>query len=144
MIYSKSPRVRWINQPLCCVNTWTKYVGFITLQWRHNELDGFSNNQPHDCLLNCLFTHRSKKTLKLRVTGLCVGNSPVTGKFPAQRVSNAEIFSIWWRHNGYNNWYLLYWMPPNSASCQVFVSSSTRGQNGRHFADDSFRRIFVN
>ena len=26
-----------------------------------------------------------KKTSKLRVTGLCDGNSPVTGEFPAQR-----------------------------------------------------------
>ena len=34
--------------------------------------------------------HRSKKTSKLRVTGLCEGNSPVTGEFPAQRSSNAE------------------------------------------------------
>ena len=25
-------------------------------------------------------------------------NSPVTGKFPAQRASNAENGSIWWRH----------------------------------------------
>ena len=31
------------------------------------------------------------KTSKLRVTGLCEGNSPVTGEFPSQRVSNAEI-----------------------------------------------------
>ena len=23
-----------------------------TLQWRHNERDGVSNHQPHDCLLN--------------------------------------------------------------------------------------------
>ena len=30
--------------------------------------------------------------------GLCVGNSPVTGEFPAQRASNAENVSIWWRH----------------------------------------------
>ena len=30
------------------------------------------------------------KTSKLRVTGLCDGNSPVTGEFPAQRASNAE------------------------------------------------------
>ena len=28
----------------------------------------------------------------LRVTGLCEGNSPVTGEFPAQRASNAEMF----------------------------------------------------
>ena len=45
-----------------------------------------------------LFKSRSKKTSKLRVTGLCAGNSPVTGKFPAQRASNTENVSIWWRH----------------------------------------------
>ena len=43
---------------------------------------------------------RSKETLKLRVTVLCVGNSPVTCEFPAQRASNAENVSIWWRHHG--------------------------------------------
>ena len=32
-----------------------------TLLWRHNEPDGLSNHQPHDCLLNRLFGHRSKK-----------------------------------------------------------------------------------
>ena len=59
------------------------------LQWCHNERDGVSNHQPHDCLLNRLFRRRSKKTTKLRVTGLCEGNSPVTDEFPAQRASNA-------------------------------------------------------
>ena len=43
------------------------------LQWRHNERDGVSNHQPHDCLLNRLFRRRSKKTSKLRVTGLWRG-----------------------------------------------------------------------
>ena len=27
----------------------------------------------------------------------CVGNSPLTGEFPAQRASNAENVSIWWK-----------------------------------------------
>ena len=36
----------------------------------------------------------SKKTSKLRVTGLCAGNSPGTGEFPAQMVSNAENVSM--------------------------------------------------
>ena len=72
----------------------------ITLQWRHNECDGVPNHQPHDCLLNRLFRCRLKKTWKLRVTSLCEGNSPVPGEFPAQRTSDAEIFSIWWRHHG--------------------------------------------
>ena len=53
----------------------------MILQWRHNEHDSISNHQPHDCLLNCLFRCRSKKTSKLRATGFCVGNSPVTSKF---------------------------------------------------------------
>ena len=43
---------------------------------------------------------RSKKTSKLRVAGLCAGNSPVTGEFPPQMVCNAENISIWWRHHG--------------------------------------------
>ena len=70
-----------------------------TLPWRHNWRDSVFNHQPHDCLLNRLFRRRSKKTSKLRVTGLCVGNSPEAGEFPAQMASNAENVSIWWRHH---------------------------------------------
>ena len=77
----------------------------VISKWRHNESDGVSNHQPHDCLLNCLFTRRSKKTSKLCVTGLCEGNSPVTSEFPAQRASNVENLSIWWcRHGDKNSW----------------------------------------
>ena len=62
-------------------------------------MDSVSNHQPHDCLLNCLFRRRWKKTSKFRVTGLCVGNSPGTGEFPAQMACNAENVYIWWRHH---------------------------------------------
>ena len=51
------------------------YVRFV-LHWHHNEHDGVSNHQPHGCLLNRLFRRRSKTTSKVRVTCLCVGNSP--------------------------------------------------------------------
>ena len=54
------------------------------------------SHQPHDCLLDRLFRRKSKKTSKLRLTGLCEGNSPVAGELPAQRASNAENVSIWW------------------------------------------------
>ena len=74
------------------------YQGTQTLQWRNNEHDGVSIHQPHHCLLNRLLRRRSKKTSKLRVTGLCAGNSPMSGEFPAQMFSNAENISIWWRH----------------------------------------------
>ena len=84
------------------------------LQWPHNERDGVSNHQHLDCLLNGLFRRRSKKTSKLRVTDLCVGNSPVTGEFPAQRSSNAENVSIWWRHHER-------WAPHNSHSLETEI-----------------------
>ena len=58
------------------------------------ERDGVSNHQPYDCLHNHLFRRRSKKTSKLRITGLCDGNSPVTSEFATQRASNAENVSI--------------------------------------------------
>ena len=48
---------------------------------------------------NRLFRWRSKKTSKLHITGLCVGNSLVTREFSAQVASNAENVSIWWRHH---------------------------------------------
>ena len=114
---SKTIAVIW----MCCfniINTWTMlWLRFshlfpfmnngllfsdIALQRRHNERDVVSNHQPHDCLLNCLFRRRSKKTSKLRVTGLCEGNWPGPGELPAQRASNAKKVSIWWRHHG---WY---------------------------------------
>ena len=74
----------------------------LSLLRRHNGSGGVSNHQQHDCLLKRLFRRKSWKTSKLRVTGLCVGNSPVTGGFPAQMASNAENVSFWWRHHEVN------------------------------------------
>ena len=55
----------------------------------------------------------------------------VWGEFPAQRASYAENISIWWRHhdmwNAYHHWY----------------NTLRPRQNGRHFADDTFKRIFL-
>ena len=88
---------------LICTLSWAKdslnCVTNVSLQWCHNQRDGVSNHQPHDCLLNRLFRRRSKKTPKLCVTGLCLGNSPGTCEFPAQMANNAENVSIWWRHH---------------------------------------------
>ena len=44
------------------------------------------------------YWHRSKRTSKPLVPGLCAGNSPLAGEFPAQKLSNAENVSIWWLH----------------------------------------------
>ena len=69
------------------------------LQWRDNCCDGVSNYRRLDCLLERLFRRRSKKTSKLRVTGLCEDNSTRTGEFPSQMANNAENVFIWWRND---------------------------------------------
>ena len=74
-------------------------VGIESIQWRHYECDGVSNRRRVDCLHNRLFRRRSKNTSKLRVPGLCEGNSPVTVEIPAPSASNAENVPIWWSHH---------------------------------------------
>ena len=94
----------WIHTQVSFTNAFSSAtkqsrVCMVTLRWRHNDHAGVSNHQPHGCLLNRLFRLKSKITSKLRVTGLCAGNSPGTGEFPAQMASYAENVSIWWRHH---------------------------------------------
>ena len=95
------PAARAILDSFCPSNCITKRwrQKSLPLRWRHNGHYSVSNHQPHHCLLNRLIGCRSKKTSKLRVTGLCAGNWPGTGEFPAQMASNAENVSIWWRHH---------------------------------------------
>ena len=93
---------------------------FNALRWSHHERDGVSNHRRLDSLLISLFRCRSKKISKLRVTGLCEGNSPMTTEFRAQRASNAENVSIWWRHH---EW----WNPMlNQLNCDVVYQHAIR------------------
>ena len=87
------------------IMTWLICVCVIKMaQWRHNERDGVSNRRILDRLLKRLLRLRAK----LRFTGLCEGNSPVTSGFPSQRASNAENVSIWWCHHVI--WYHSKWL----------------------------------
>ena len=90
------------------IGVWPTQPPHIFITVNHNERDGASNHRCFDCLLERLFRRRSKNTSRLHVTGLCVGNSLATGEFPAQRATNAENASIWWRHNVLNqySWHL--------------------------------------
>ena len=101
---------------------WTNEI----LQWRHNGRDGVLNYQSHHCLLNRLFWRGWKKARKIRVTGLCAGNSMVTGEFPAQMASNAENASIWWRHHEFARFQLRVYMMycNNLQSAAKFVSNN--------------------
>ena len=74
----------------------------IALQWRNYWRDCVSNHQLHDCLLNRLFRRRSKKTSsKLHVTGLCAGNSLLTGEFQmaSVEISSKLLNHLSWRLN---------------------------------------------
>ena len=99
----------------------------IPLQWHHNGRDGVSKHQLHDCLLSRLFRRRSKKISKLRVTGLCAGNSPMTDEFPAQSASNAENVSIRWRHHAKTKHYLSYIRKPPIISGLPLQMTSNSG-----------------
>ena len=71
-----------------------RYNSVKSLQWRHNGHDGVSNHQPHNCLLNRLYGRRSKKTSKLLVTGLCVGNSPGPVNSPHKWPVTRKMFPL--------------------------------------------------
>ena len=89
----------------------------ITLHWRHNDHDCVSNHQPHGCLLNRLFGDRSKKTSKLRVTGLCAGNSPWPVNSPHKGPETRKCFHLmtspcccfdcFWSNNRQKSWSLI-------------------------------------
>ena len=90
----------------CTILFRTRY-SMPSLRWRHNERDIVSNHQPHGCLLNGLLRRRSKKTSKLRVTGLCVGNSPGPVNSPHKGSVTRKMFPFgdvimmnrhaWWK-----------------------------------------------
>ena len=69
MTTSSSGNIFCITGPMCGEFTGHRWRP-VTLLWRHNGHDGVSNHHPHECLLNRPSRRRSKKTSKLRVTGL--------------------------------------------------------------------------
>ena len=67
-----------------------------TSQWHHNVRDGVSTQWRQECLHNRSFRRKSKKTSKLRATGLCEAphKGPVTRKiFPSCDVIIISISS---------------------------------------------------
>ena len=95
-------RSSWKRRPFCLgLNVLSRQHPFHG-SWCRDSLQTYSDvimSMMVFKMHNHLFRRRSKKTSNLCVTGLCEGNSPVTGEFPSQRASNAENVSIWWPHN---------------------------------------------
>ena len=83
--------IKWNNFPRYCPfvrgTHWSLVNSPHKDQWRGALMFSLiyaSNHQPHDCLLNRSFRRF------------------FTDLFPAQRASNAENVSIWWRHHDLN------------------------------------------
>ena len=93
---------------------------------KHNRNHNHNNNNNNDTMIHysnvimvamashitiltivysTFYTGGIKEESKHRVTGLCAGNSPVAGEFPAQMASNAENDSIWRRHHEQRLWW---------------------------------------
>ena len=82
---------RCLTRTFMCIQMFQMFhVKCHPSHWRQNERDCVPNHQYIDCLLNRLFRCKSKETSKLRVTGLCDGNTLVIDGFPSQRDSNAK------------------------------------------------------
>ena len=90
------------------------WLAINSLQWRHNGTIA-SQITSLTIIYSAFYSGADqKKTSKLRVTGLCAGNSPMTDEFPAWMASNAENVSVWWRHH----------FPSLDAACRQFWDNS--------------------
>ena len=80
---------------LLCVSSW------YTLLWRHNGANA-SQITSFTVVGSTVYSGADQRKHKSSASLAFVrGISPETGEFPAQRVSNAENVSIWWRHYGW-------------------------------------------
>ena len=97
----------WYAPNMIVPHKWTQVCAQYSLQWHHNECDGVSNHQPHDCLLNRLFKAQIKENIKARrhwpVNSPHKGpvTRPVTRKmFPFDDAIMVDrvLLSILWRY----------------------------------------------
>ena len=127
----------WENGPWVSVDLSSTGLLGSPLRWLHNGRNSVSKHQPHNCLLNRLFRRRSKKTSKLRITGLCVGNSlgpvnsphmwPVTWKiFPFDDlILTLEILAV--SHTWYNSSLYCYCMIWNYSDHLIRIWMTAKG-----------------
>ena len=113
------------------VSTWCLYSD-VMMSAMASQISGLSIVYSTVC-----WSAGQREKSKPRVTGLCEGNTPVTGGFSSQRASNAKSASIWWRHhaglNKHGNWWQTSFS--NGVSIHIVLQSflsSPRCNSGRH------------
>ena len=85
--------MKWLIEYICCTMLCIVHHCDVTMSMMASKSLAYQQfTQP-------FVQEQIKEKSKLHVTGLCEGNLPVTGEFPAQRTSNTENVSIWWRHH---------------------------------------------
>ena len=73
----------------CCLSLWRRQI-IVLASW--------ITGQSSVCSTLCL--DRQQRNIKGVLLPFCEGNPPVSGGFPAQKDSNADYVSVWWRHDG--------------------------------------------
>ena len=115
----------------------TTMCPIFTLRWNHNERNGVSNHQPHDCLLNRLFRRRSKKTSKLRVPGLCDGNSPGP-------VNSPHKGPVTWKMFPFDD--VIIWLISYSCESSLIIPATTgcfHGLAATHILKEHFTGVII-
>ena len=76
-------------------------ISILPLQWRHNEHDGVSTHQPHDCLLNHLFKgfKKDSKTFIWQRKYMLLDNNPSIFHFMRSKPISYNIH--WDKHCGH-------------------------------------------
>ena len=118
----------------------TLFNCYYALRWRHNERDIVSHHQPQDCLLNRLFRRRSTQTSKLRVTGLCVGNSPGPVNSPHKWAVTREMFPFDDVIMASTKAYGCSIPPSNIAAIKISISDATWFDYDTHLSSNSSKR----
>ena len=106
LITTPSKYIRaWMNNYIHCfaldviIHPYPKFINGLTNhnpQHYNNTTMGTMVSQINSLTIvySTVMQAQIKENIKLRVTGLCVGNSPFTGEFPAQMASNAGSISF--------------------------------------------------
>ena len=131
------------------INHSLRYLSPLVLKSEYSEIHysdvimGTMTSQTITCLtiFTQPFPQVQKKTSRLRVTGLCEGNSPVTGEFPTQRVSNAENDTILWRHHDKVNTMAGYALEPCTAGASSSISLTVYNMLTHVFHEVWFQQI---
>ena len=88
-------------KPSTCFVIFTKHIPILPTHYSNIIVDSITSQITSLTIVySSVYSGADqRRKSKLRVTGLCAGNSPETGAFPAQKASNVENVSIWWRHH---------------------------------------------